>query len=317
MAQAGGSRTVSNDVSAVTPEIWSDILQIPLYKTLVVMETCNMDIKDELTFGDTLKKQYFDSLSAQTYIPGVSFTAQAQDYHTDTLIVDNYKTVAIYVDDIEELQSNVNLRTSMQEEIAFQLRDVIDTNALQNMVSGDVRDGAEMVQGGVADHGVSATTANIIDIYSKARMNLRKNNVAEMGDWISIVSPNMANLVEFKATSVGFNVADATLRNGYAGDFMGFRIYVSNNVPTGTDLSGETAFGGADGATAQIPGNYEIAYFGKKGAIDVALQKAPSVQITKVPDMHGYYISAYTVYGSTTFTKNASRFLSVGIIGLN
>jgi len=276
-----------------------------------------MDIRDELTYGDVLKKQYFDALSAQTYIPGTSFTAQAQDYHTDSLTVDKYRTVAIYVDDIEELQSNVNLRTSMQEEVAYQLRDVIDQNALQNMVSGDVRDGAEMVAGGVADHGVSATTANIIDIFSKARKNLRVNNVAEAGDWIAIVHPDVANLIEHKATSVGYNVADSTLRNGYAGDFMGFKIYVSNNVPTGTDLSGETAFAGADGCTAQIIGNYEIAYFGKKGAIDVALQKAPSIQITKVPDMHGYYISAYTVYGSTTFTKNASRFLSVGVIGLN
>jgi len=218
---------------------------------------------------------------------------------------------------VEELQSNINLRTSMQEEIAYQLRDDIDSSVLNNMVSGDVRDGAEMVAGGTADHAVSATTANIIDIFSKARKNLRKNNVAEAGDWIAIVHPDVANLIEYKATSVGYNVADATLRNGYAGDFMGFKIYVSNNVPTGTDLSANAAFAGADGATAQIAANYEIAYFGKKGAIDVALQKAPTVQITKVPDMHGYYISAYTVYGSTVFTKNKSRFLSVGIVGLN
>jgi len=280
------------------------------------METCDMDIRDELTYGDTLNKQYFDSLSAQTYVPGTSFTAQAQDYHTDSLTVDQYRTVAIYVDDIEELQSNVNLRTSMQEEIAYQLRDAIDTNALNNMLSGDVRDGAEMDAGGAANRAVSASTANIIDIFSKARKNLRKNNVSETADWIAILGPNMANLIEYKATAVGYNVADSTLRNGYAGDFMGFKVYVSNNVPTGSDVSAVAAFNKANGYTAEVVKDYETAYFGKKGAISVILQKAPSIQITKVPDMHGYYISAYTVYGSTTFTKNADRFLSVGIVGL-
>lgn len=275
-----------------------------------------MDIRDELTYGDTLNKQYFDSLSAQTYVPGTSFTAQAQDYHTDSLTVDQYRTVAIYVDDIEELQSNVNLRTSMQEEIAYQLRDAIDTNALNNMLSGDVRDGAEMDAGGAANRAVSASTANIIDIFSKARKNLRKNNVSETADWIAILGPNMANLIEYKATAVGYNVADSTLRNGYAGDFMGFKVYVSNNVPTGSDVSAVAAFNKANGYTAEVVKDYETAYFGKKGAISVILQKAPSIQITKVPDMHGYYISAYTVYGSTTFTKNADRFLSVGIVGL-
>jgi len=280
------------------------------------METCDMDIRDELTYGDTLNKQYFDSLSAQTYVPGTSFTAQAQDYHTDSLTVDQYRTVAIYVDDIEELQSNVNLRTSMQEEIAYQLRDAIDTNALNNMLSGDVRDGAEMDAGGAANRAVSASTANIIDIFSKARKNLRKNNVSETADWIAILGPNMANLIEYKATAVGYNVADSTLRNGYAGDFMGFKVYVSNNVPTGSDVSAVAAFNKAEGYTAEVVKDYETAYFGKKGAISVILQKAPSIQITKVPDMHGYYISAYTVYGSTTFTKNADRFLSVGIVGL-
>lgn len=55
MAVAGGSKTVSNDVSAITPEIWSEIIQIPLYKSLVAMEVCNTELSDTIKYGDTIR----------------------------------------------------------------------------------------------------------------------------------------------------------------------------------------------------------------------------------------------------------------------
>jgi len=311
MAQAGGSRTVSNDVSAITPEIWSEVIQVPLYKTLVAMDVANLELSNTIKYGDTVHKQYFDSLSAQTYVPGTAFTAQAQDWHTDDLVVSAYKTVAVYVDDVEEIQANVSSRTSLQTEIAYQLRDAIDSHILTRAKEGTVCEADDLVPGGVDGHAISASTANIISIFSKARQKLRTANVSEAGDWIAILTPAQAQLIESKATSVGYNVADATLRNGYAGDFMGFRIYVSNNLPTGTSPSGDFSI-----LTAQIDANYEVAYFGRSKCIDAVLQKSPTIQITKVPDMHGWYVSAYTVYGDKVFTKNASRFLSVPTVGL-
>jgi len=311
MAQAGGSRTVSNDVSAITPEIWSEVIQVPLYKTLVAMDVANLELSDTVKYGDTIHKQYFASLSAQTYVPGTAFTAQAQDWTTDDLNVSAYKTVAVYVDDVEEIQANVSSRTQLQTEIAYQLRDSMDTHILARTKDGTDCEADDLVPGGTSAHAISATTANIISIFSKARQKLRTANVSETGDWIAILSPAQAQLIESKATAVGYNVADATLRNGYAGDFMGFRIYISNNVPTGTSPSGDFSI-----LSAQIDANYETAYIGKSKCIDAVIQKAPTIQITKVPDMHGWYVSAYTVYGDAVFTRNASRFLSVPTVGL-
>lgn len=309
MAQAGGSRTVSNDVSAITPEIWSESIQEPLYKTLVSMEVCNTELKNELRYGDTINKQYFESLSAQAYVPGVAFTADAQEWDTDQLIVSAFKSVAIYVDDIEQLQANINIRTSLRDEIAYQLRDAIDTHALLRVKQGQIYGADDLIAGGIKDHAVTATTANVIDMFSKSRKLLRTLNVAEAGDWIAIVGPTIANLIETKSTSVGFNTADATLRNGYAGDFMGFKIYVSNNLPTGTAAS---AIGGSDdNVSAQVDGDFETSYIGRSKSIDLVIQKMPTIQINKVSDKHGYNIAAFTVYGDQVFTKNASRFLCV------
>ena len=287
------------------------MIQIPLYKTLVAMEVANLELSETVKYGDTVHKQYFAALSAQTYVPGTAFTAQAQDWATDDLVVSAYKTVAVYVDDVEEIQANVSSRTALQTEIAYQLRDDLDSHILTRVKDGTDCEADDLVPGGASSHAISATTANIISIFSKARAKLRTANVSENGDWIAILSPNQAQLIESKATSVGYNVADATLRNGYAGDFMGFKIYISNNLPTGSSPSADIAL-----LSAQIDAAYEVAYIGKSKCIDAVIQKAPTIQITKVPDMHGWYVSAYTVYGDAVFTRNASRFLGVTTVGL-
>jgi len=285
-------------------------VQEPLYKTLVSWEVCETELsKNELKFGDTLNKQYFESLSAQTYVPGTAFTADAQEWDTDSLVVSAYRSVAVYIDDVEQLQANINIRTALQTEIAYQLRDAIDTHALLRVKQGAIYGADDLIAGGTANHAVTATTANIIDLFSKSRKLLRTLNVAEAGDWIAIVGPTLANLIETKSTSVGYNTADATLRNGYAGDFMGFKVYVSNNLPTGTAAS---AIGGSDdNVSAQVDGNFETAYIGRAKAIDLAVQKMPTIQISKVSDKHGYNVAAFTVYGDQVFTQNASRFLCV------
>jgi len=214
-------------------------------------------------------------------------------------------------DDIENLQANINIRTELQNDIAYQLKDAIDSHALARIADGTMTEADDLIPGGVDGHALTATTANVISIFSKARQKLRAANVEEAGDWIGIISPAFMQLIESKSTSVGYNVADSTLRNGFVGEFMGFNLYVSNNVPTGTSPSGISIL------TAQIDANYELEYIGRSKQIDLIVQRAPSVQITKVPDKHGYYISAYSVYGDKVFTRNASRFLAVPVVGLN
>lgn len=307
MAQAGGSRTIANDVSAITPEIWSQAVQIPLYETLVAAEVCNLDLKQDLKYGDTINIPYFGSMTAQTYVPGTAFTADAQEWDIDPLIVSAYKTVAIYVDDIEQLQANINIRTALQEEIAYQLREAIDTHALLRIKDGTTTGAGSL--GGTTRHALTATTANVISLFAGARRVLRAQNVSEGGDWISIISPKVANFLEFKSTSVGYNTADAMLRNGYAGEFMGFKVYISNNLPALTTVSAVYT----PALSAQIDGTFECAYFGKAKAIDLVIQAEPTIQITKVPDMHGYNVAAYVVYGDKVCTQNAYRFLNVVI----
>lgn len=303
------STTVSNDVSAISPELWSSMVQIPLYKSLVALEVCNI-VSDQVRGADTLHIPRFGSLSAQTYTPGTALTATNQDWAFDTLVVSTYKHVTFYVDDARKLTLNVDQARELASEAAYQLKNAIDTHVFAQITGAGgfmVADNQDILGVGSQGAPVSAATSNIIDIFSGMRKFLREGNVEEMGDWCAVVTPKVASLIETKAASVGFNVADSTLRNGYAGDFMGFQIYISNNLPSGalTSIAPQIAsgVGGLSGANASSM-NGRAMYFGRKGQINLALLGAPQLIVKDVDDKIGKNYITWTVYGSNvTYTQ--------------
>lgn len=306
------TQVITNDVSAIQPELWSSMVQVPLYKSLVALEVAHMrDVKG----ADTVHVPRFGSLSAQTYTPGTTLSATAQDWAFDTLVVSTYKHVTFYVDDPKSLTLNVDQARELATEAAYQLKDAIDTHVFANITGADgftPADSADLLAGGTNASPVSAGTANIIALFAGARKVLRNRNVEETGDWCAIVTPKIAADIEIKAANVGFNVADSTLRNGYAGDFMGFQVYISNNLPTGKMTAIAPGAGGVTATGLSATTGLSI-YFGKKGTIDVALMRAPSLEIRKKDDMLGSNFITWTVYGSSVFTKNRSRGINVPI----
>lgn len=306
---------VDNDVSAIQPEIWSSMVQVPLYKSLVAMEVASTRMEAELKFGDVIHVPYFGSLSAQTYTPGTSISATNQEWDFDNLTVSTYKHVTFYVDDPRSLTINVNQARELATEAAYQLKDAIDTHVFANITGADgftPADTVDILGTGSNAQPVSASTANIINIFAGARKVLRVRNVEETGDWCAVVSPTMAAYIEIKAASVGFNVADATLRNGYAGDFMGFQVYISNNLPTGKMTAIAPGAGGVTSSALSATTGKSV-YFGKKGTIDVVMLAQPALEIRKRHDALGSNFITWTVYGSSVFSKNRSRGINMPI----
>lgn len=293
------------------------MVQQPLYKSLVALKVCNTRLAEKLTSGKAIQLPRFGDLSAQTYTPGTDISATSQEWDFDTINVTTNKHVTFYVDDVEKLQSNVAIAVSLAKDAGFQLSNAIDTFAFKK-ITGAASVGLSCVKrstvlGDSSSGVITASTGNIINIFAGMRKVLRQNNVEE-GDWIAVISPTIASYIDIKGTSVGFNSADATLKNGYAGPFMGFQVYVSNNLPTGecsalsiSTLGGPTAAGSATTGTAH--------YFGKRGAIDLILQRAPSMEIIRSEKKIGWIHRTWTVYGGGVALKNRGRARNVTIKG--
>jgi len=188
------------------------------------------------------------------------------------------------------LQSHQNYAANLADDAAYQLRDAIDTDALSCVAAG-LTFGESSYQDYVLDgaSSITSTSTTIDNIFVAARQALRESNVTEDGDWIAIMRPEVAADIELFALGAGFNVADATLRNGYAGNFLGFHCYVSNNITDGH------------------------MYLGKRGGISLVIQKEPGMTIKDVDNKLGKNFFPSIVYGTTVFTRNATRFLDVDI----
>lgn len=306
------TQVITNDVSAITPEIWSAMVEVPLRKALVGTESlASTRFASELKFGDTIHIQRYAELSAKTYTPGTTVSATAQDWLTDNLVVSTYKVVPLYVDDVHKLQANVDAARELATSAAYVLADKIDQHIFANITGADgftVADDQDIL-GGTNARPVSAGSANIINIFAGAKKVLRNLNVEERGDWCAVISPGVAAHLEKKLANVGFNVADSTLRNGYAGDVLGFQVYISKNLPSGSvSVIAPQVSGAANSATTA-----KSHYFGRKGMVDFVMQKAPSLEIRPKDDMLGTMFMTWTVYGSTVTTNNRSRGLNVPV----
>jgi len=315
---------VSNDVSAITPIVWGTMVEQPLYKQLVALKVCNTRLERYLPNGKAIQVPRFADLSAQTYTPGTDLSATDQDWAYDTINVSTKKHCTFYVDDVEKLQANVSVSVDLTQQAGYQLANKIDTFSFRKIIGSDTATASvgtafsgvkrDTVFGDSSTGTVTAASTNIIDLFAGMRKVLRENNVEEMGDWCAVVSPRIASLIEVKSTSVGFNTADATLKNGYAGNFMGFQVYVTNNLPTGACSSmSPSSMGGASAAASTVTGTAH--YFGRKGTIDLVMQKTPTLDIRPCSTKIGSNYITWTVYGAGVTQNNRKRGRNVTIIG--
>jgi len=304
--------TLTNDITAITPQVWSQILQDNLYKSLVGMGMANVQLQTPLGFGNVINKQYLTSITAAAYTPDTDMAQDQLGYTTDTLTVNRKFYTCNYVDDIEQLQANIDIQRSILDDASYQLKNIIDSEILWNISAGTTAAGAQLNYGtlGVSDsyhlNSCSAGTAEIVPIFANATSMLLAQNCENFGDWCAVITPRLASKLAQKAVGVGFNFADAALRNGYVGDFMGFQIFVSNNV-----LATAATGGGPSGYHTSFTGLADVCdcYFGRKGMIDVILQQAPKVEIKDQPLRIGKAIIMWTLWGDTVYTRNKSRFL--------
>ena len=94
------------------------------------------------------------------------------------------------------------------------------TNATYDIDDGDI--------GGTAGSPIILTQSNVVNTFSTAIAELRNNDVA--GGLFAVIDPYAASIVEQAAIANGFSVADSAFKNGYAGNYLGCQIFVSNNV---------------------------------------------------------------------------------------
>jgi hypothetical protein len=278
----------TNVVAALNPENWRDMIQENLYKELVAMKIADVKIKKDISKGTQVHFPYFGALTPTAYVKGTDVTVQALGSTDEYLTIDQQWESSFYLDTVDKKQNLYSAMDAGVRESTDAIKQKIDTVFLAQILNaGDTLDKSDLAAGGTGD--IVLTTTNVIEVFSKGRAVLGKALKGKRA--VAVVTYNAASIIEQKMASAGFNVQDAALKNGYAGDFMGWQIYVSENLDTTTS-------------------GYHC-YLGAADSVSLAMQIAPTTQIDKDPLKFGQVVKMLSVFGVKTFTKGADRFLDM------
>jgi hypothetical protein len=235
--EAGGRPDYSGNF---IPEIWSGKLIENFYDATVLAAIANTDYEGEIRqFGDTVNIRTTPELTIRTYVKGENLTVENPDKAKIQLVIDKGEYFAAIEDDVDKVQSDINLMDTWSKDASERMKIKIDQRVLTDILPGiaatNKGDEAGAISGNI-DLGTTAapvaiTKANVLDYIVDMGTVLDEANAPE-GDRFFVIPAKMAGLIKKSDLKDASLSGDSTsvLRNGRLGMIDRFTIYVSHNL---------------------------------------------------------------------------------------
>ena len=230
------------------PEIWSGKLIENFYDATVLSAISNTAYEGEIkNMGDTVNIRTTPELTIQTYVKGHTLSVENPDNAKLQLIIDIGEYFAAVEDDVDQVQSDVNMMDQWSKDASERMKIKIDTRVLTDMLT-DVHASnkgqtAGRISGnidlGVAGTPEALTTSNVIGKIVDMGTVLDEANCPE-SDRFMVIPAKMGGLIkqsDLKDASITGD-GSSPLRNGRLGMIDRFTVYVSHNLyKSGTEFS--------------------------------------------------------------------------------
>ena len=222
-------------ISAFIPNIWSARFASILDANLVWASVCNREYEGDATKGNTVKvPKWGKTLTVTDYVQGTALIdAEAADGSTVDLLLNKQKYFHFGVDDVHQVQASPDLMTQAINRAAFAMANQVDSD-VQVEFTGTYAAGRLATVAEAVTHEDFAK--NLIGAITNTKRNMSKANIPLSDRWL-IAHPDTifgieAFLLANPATGVFVPAtADETLRNGFVGTLLGFRVLVTTKVP--------------------------------------------------------------------------------------
>lgn len=223
------------------PEIWSKVILAALKKNLVFgsEQVTNSDYEGEISGpGSSVKITQFGDPVVSSYSPGGTISYQQLQDAGQTLLIDQSKSFAFSVDDVDRRQAAGDMQSYLEDRAAYKFADTADQFlaslyagvAQTNIVAGSLTPGSEITPG-------LYTSSTPADFYLKViiplGIKLDEANIPDTGRYL-IVPPWAHGLV--RQTQAFISVTDMqgdpskVMSSGVIGMIDGFTILKSNNA---------------------------------------------------------------------------------------
>jgi len=218
---------MAQNLDAFIPELWSRRIQYLTRNALVATQICSFEEQPDLKYGDRIHRPYPNDLVVNDYTKYTDTTQQDLIGTDEYLDIDQSKEISFAIDEVDWIQNKYDLENSYVERAAYRLSNDIDGSVLGEVVNANVTcDGSDIGSSGA----ISLSTSNCLNAIMTAGAKLTANGCEMDKTWALVVSPKTASIIAQTVAQDWFSLADLALKNGYAGNFAGYKVYSSNNV---------------------------------------------------------------------------------------
>ena len=225
---------MAQNLAAFIPELWSRRIQYLTHNALVATQICSFEEQPDLKYGDRIHRPYPNDLVVNDYTKYTDTTQQDLIGTDEYLDIDQSKEISFAIDEVDWIQMKYDLENSYVERAAYRLANDIDGKVLAEVSNANVTcDASDLGSSG----DIALSTSNCLNAIMTAGAKLTANGCEMDKTWALVVSPKTASVIAQTVAQDWFSLADLALKNGYAGNFAGYKVYSSNNVSHARTIS--------------------------------------------------------------------------------
>jgi len=222
------------------PEIWSGKLIENFYDATVLAAISNTVYEGEIrNMGDTVNIRTTPEITIRDYVKGQTLSVENPDKAKLQLLIDKGEYFACVEDDVDSIQSDINLMDTWSKDASERMKIKIDQRVLSDIlpdISASNKGAAAGRISGDIDLGTQGapealTKDNVIDLIVNMGTVLDEANSPESDRYL-VIPAKMAGLIKRSDLKDASITGDSTspLRNGRLGMIDRFTVYMSHNI---------------------------------------------------------------------------------------
>jgi hypothetical protein len=222
------------------PEIWSGKLIENFYDATVLAAISNTNYEGEIRrMGDTVNIRTTPEITIKTYVKGQTLSVESPDKPKLQLVIDKGEYFACIEDDVDKVQSDINLMDTWSKDASERMKIKIDQRVLTDILPGisSLNKGANAgrisgnIDLGTTGTPVAISKTNVLEYIVDIGTVLDEANAPESDRFI-VIPAKMAGMIKKSdlkdASLTGDSVS--VLRNGRLGMIDRFTVYMSHNL---------------------------------------------------------------------------------------
>jgi hypothetical protein len=224
------------------PEIWSGKLIQNFYDATVLSAISNTDYEGEIRrMGDTVNIRTTPEITIKTYVKGQTLSVENPDKPKIQLPIDKGEYFACIEDDVDKVQSDINLMDTWSKDASERMKIKIDQRVLSDILPGIAAANKGLTAGRISGNFDLGTTGTPEAITSSTILAY----IVDMGTVLDEANcPEGNRFIVLPAKAIGMlkksDLKDASitgdgtsiLRNGRVGMIDRFTVYMSHNLLT-------------------------------------------------------------------------------------